>query len=136
MMIDTCSTPSKSAVDSAKNLFEGFKGYDLSFLIGNAIIISQGDIKEFDKKRDHVIKLLHPYYSQEFEFCEGNAEKRLDALFKIKDHWTKGELEAYVAPYIDLTAKFDQYLMKNTKILREKNPFDPEKEVAFYVRKF
>jgi hypothetical protein len=31
----------------------------------------------------------------------------LDTLFKIKERWTRSELEAYIAPYIDLTAKFD-----------------------------
>ena len=72
-MIDT-SSASKERFDPAKNLFEGFKGYDLSFLQGNAIIIPQTEIKEFDRKKDHVIKLLHPYYSQEFEYCGGNAE--------------------------------------------------------------
>ena len=60
----------------------------------------------------------------------------MDTLFKIKERWTRSEFEAYIAPYIDLTAKFDQYLLKNTKILREKSPFDPAKEVAFYIRKF
>ena len=133
--IDTSSTR-QASFEPAKNLFEGFRDYDLSFLHGYAIIIPQGDIKDYDRKRDHVIKLLHPFYSQEFEVCAGNAELRLDALFKVKERWTRSELEAYIAPYIDLTAKFDQYLLKNTKILREKNPFDPAKEVAFYIRKF
>jgi hypothetical protein len=41
MMIDTSSTPSKATADGNKNLFEGFKDYDLSFLVGNAIIIPQ-----------------------------------------------------------------------------------------------
>ena len=122
-MIDTSSSKEKAgAFEPNKNLFEGFKDYDLSFLIGNAIIIPHGEIKDFsslDRKKDHVIKLLHPFFNSEFEYCGGNAEQRLDALFKIKERWTKGELEAYIAPYIDLTSKFDQYLMKNTKILRE-----------------
>ena len=59
--IDTSSI--MQAFDPAKNLFEGFKDYDLSFLHGSAIIIPQGDIKDYDRKRDHVIKLLHPFYS-------------------------------------------------------------------------
>ena len=59
--IDTSSI--RQAFDPAKNLFEGFKDYDLSFLHGYAIIIPQGDIKDYDRKRDHVIKLLHPFYS-------------------------------------------------------------------------
>jgi hypothetical protein len=59
--IDTSST--RQAFDPAKNLFEGFKDYDLSFLHDSAIIIPQGDIKDYDRKRDHVIKLLHPFYS-------------------------------------------------------------------------
>ena len=62
--IDTSSTKRQQpAFDPARNLFEGFKDYDLSFLHGYAIIIPQGDIKDYDRKRDHVIKLLHPFYS-------------------------------------------------------------------------
>jgi hypothetical protein len=47
-------------------------------------------------KQDHVIKLLNPFYSIEFEKCYGSAEKRLEALFEIKNKWTKPELEAYI----------------------------------------
>lgn len=85
---------------------------------------------------DHVIKSLDPFFSPEFEYCNASAEQRLEALFKVKDRWTKGELEAYVAPFIDLTAKFDTYLMKNTRMVRDKNPFDSKLEVAYYMRKF
>lgn len=87
-------------------------------------------------KQDDVIKLLSPYYSVEFEYCYGNAEKRLEALFEVKDMWTKGELEVYIKPFIDINANFDSYLMKNTKIIKERNPFDKEKEIAYYLKKF
>jgi len=38
-MIDTSST-TVGSFDPSKNLFEGFKAYDLSFLVGHAIIIT------------------------------------------------------------------------------------------------
>jgi hypothetical protein len=50
------------------NLFENYTGFDLSFLLGYAVIIPQGEVKIMNKT-DHVIKLLHPYYSTEFSFC-------------------------------------------------------------------
>ena len=87
-------------------------------------------------KSDHVIKRLHPFLSMEFENCNGSAEKRLEVLFQIKDKWTKKELEGYLLPFIDLTVKFDAYIMKNTRFVKERNPFDPEIEVAYYLRKF
>ncbi len=120
-----------SSKDNEKNLFENFTAFDLSPLIGSAFIIPKtGGMS------DHVIKPLDPFFSREFEYCNASPESRLEALFKIKDRWTKCELEAYVAPFIDLTAKFDTYLMKNTRMIRDKNPFDHTKEVAYYLRKF
>lgn len=60
----------------------------------------------------------------------------MEALFRIKDKWSKGELEAQLVPFIDLNVKFDSYLMKNTRMIKETNPFDSSKEVAYYLRKF
>jgi len=39
-------------------------------------------------KTDDVIRILDPFYSQEFEACFGSEEKRLEMLFEIKDKWT------------------------------------------------
>ena len=118
-----------------KNLFENYKDQDLSFLKGYAILIPASELKA-NYRDDHVIKSLHIYYAEEFRHCLGSHEKRLEVLFTIKEKWTKGELETYLTPFIDLTLKFDTYLMKNTRMIREKNPFDPSQEVAYYVKKF
>jgi len=87
-------------------------------------------------KQDDVIKLLHPFYSIEFENAYGSIERRLEGLYEVKDKWTKQELEIYVKPFIDLNVNFDTYLMKNTKIIKEKNPFDMTKEVNYFLKKF
>lgn len=73
--------------DYSNNLLEHYSGYDLSFIKGYAVIIPAQDLRMINKQ-DDVIRLLHPYYSSEFESCFNNAEKRLDALFEIKDKWT------------------------------------------------
>jgi len=135
-LIDTSSSGLNESFNVNKNLYEGLKDFDLSFLSGSAILIPQSDIKDFGKRHDHIIRLLHPFYSEEFEYCDGTPQSRLDALFKIKDRWTKGELDQYIAPFIEIGANFDQYLIKNTRVIKEKNPFDSGKEVLVYMRKF
>lgn len=57
-------------------------------LKGYAILIPANELKVINKT-DDVIRLLNPYYSIEFEFCYGMAEKRLEAMFTVKDKWTK-----------------------------------------------
>jgi hypothetical protein len=52
----------------------------------------------------------------------------------VKEKWTKNELEAFLDPFLDV--KFDTYLMKNTRMIKEKNPFNPSVEVMYYVKKF
>jgi hypothetical protein len=130
------SSLTSSGFNVNNNLYEGLKDFDLSFLSGSAILIPQSDIKDLGKRHDHIIRLLHPFYSDDFEFCDGTPQSRLDALFKIKDRWTKGELDHYIAPFIDIGANFDQYLIKNTRVIKEKNPFDSSREVLVYMRKF
>jgi hypothetical protein len=73
--------------DYALNLYEFYSGYDLSFLRGHAIIIPSQELRMLNKQ-DDVIRLLHPYYSSEFETCNNSHDKRLLALFEIKDKWT------------------------------------------------
>jgi len=58
-------------------------------------------------------------------------EKTFRDCLKSRDKWTKPELDAYVKPFIDLNQNFDAYLMKNTKIIKETNPFDPTKDIAY-----
>ena len=57
-------------------------------------------------------------------------------MFDIKDRWTHPELYLYLKDFIDIGVNFDNYLMKNTKILREKNPFNLEKDITYYLKKF
>jgi hypothetical protein len=121
------------------NIFEGFPR-DLSFIRGEAVIIPKGELKTMSKP-DHVILSLHPYYDRRFEHCLGLTsslctEKRLEVLFDLKEKWTRGELDTYLMPFVDLSVKFDTYLMKNTRMIREPNPFDPTKEVAYFLKKF
>ena len=63
-----------------------------------------------------------------------SPDLRLAALFGVKEKWTKGELEAFLEPYLDV--KLDVYLMKNTRMIKDRNPFDPQSEVMLYIKKF
>jgi len=38
--------------------------------------------------------------------------------------------------YVDKSVNFDNYLIKNTKIIKEKNPFNKDIEIAYYLKKF
>lgn len=134
-MKDEDDNNNASQKDFANNLYEHYPNYDLSFLKGYAIIIPAAELRVLNKQ-DDVIRLLHPYYSSEFEHCGNNHERRLDALFEIKDKWTYSELSLYLKNFTDVGVNFDNYLLKNTKILKEKNPFNQEKEITFYLRKF
>lgn len=136
--IESIGVPSSTLMeaDPSKNLFEGLTEFDLSFIIGQAVIIPKDQIKLVMDKKDHAIRSLHPYFAPELDGCGSSAEKRLEALFALKEKWTKSELESYLTPFIDLTVKFDTYLMKNTRMIKEANPFDPSKETAYYIKKF
>lgn len=118
------------------NLFEGMKLFDISCLKGHAVVIPLNEIKDFALKQDHILNLLDQYYSHNFQDCLGSAEKRLEALFQIKDKWTKSELETYLSDFIDLSVKLDAYLMKNTRIVKDKHPFIQGIEIAYYIKKF
>lgn len=138
-LLDNLRNEVASGSDSSGNIFEGCPR-DLSFLRGEAIIIPRNELKSVSKP-DHVILSFHPYYDRRFEHCLGlpsslSSEKRIAVLFDLKDKWTRGELETYMTPFVDLSVKFDTYLMKNTRMIREPNPFDPAKEVAYYLKKF
>lgn len=126
---------SESSFDPITNLFENYKGYDLTFLKGNAVIIPSSELRMVNKT-DDAIKLLDPFYSPEFRGCYGNAEKRLEVMFEIKDKWTHSELVQYISQFIDIGVNFDNFLMKNTRILRDKNPFDPSRDINYYLKKF
>lgn len=93
------------------------------------------ELRSFGQTED-VIRVLHPFYSSEFQFCGSSAEKRLQALFEVKDKWTYGELEAFLKPFVEPGANFDSFLMKNARVMKEKNQFARERDVTYYVRKF
>lgn len=42
----------------------------------------------------------------------------------------------YLKNFTDLNVNFDNYLIKNTKIIKEKNPFNSNKDVTYYMKKF
>ncbi|TNV78326.1 hypothetical protein FGO68_gene5174 [Halteria grandinella] len=122
--------------EPSKNLFEGFQDFDLSCLKSQALIVPMSEIKDVSLRQDHMIILLDSLYTLKLEQCQGSIQKRLDVLFQIKEKWTKAELETYLSQFIDLTLTFDQYLMKNTRIVRDQHPFIPSADIAYYVKKF
>jgi hypothetical protein len=79
---------------------------------------------------------LDSLYSRNFEDCLDDTLKRFDSLFKIKEKWTKPELEYFLSKFIDLSINFDAFLMKNTRMVRDQHPFDKASEVAYYIKKF
>jgi hypothetical protein len=128
----------------SSNLFEHNDQQDLSLLKGQAILIPSASLLRQQPNQqstlisnsDSVIKLLHSYYSQEFQFCGNSADKRLDVLFEIKDRWTQQELSQYLRKFIEIGQNLDAYLMKNTRIVKDKNPFDASKDIVYYLKKF
>lgn len=101
----------------------------MSYLKGQAVILPGQHAKQ-----GHIIRWLHPFYSDALKACMNSPDARLAALFGVKEKWTKGELEAFLEPYLDV--KIDAYLMKNTRMIKDRNPFDPQAEVMLYLKKF
>lgn len=85
---------------------------------------------------DNAIMILNPYTSRSFQYCHESADKRLEALFKIKEKWKKSELNSYIKPFVDLSTNFDSYLLKNARVIPDKNPFNSAQDITYYVRKF
>lgn len=86
--------------------------------------------------KDDIIRILDPYNSFEIVSCDGDPQKILQNLFEIKEKWTFRELETYMSDFIDVDMNFDNFLIKFTRMIKEKNPFDESKDVNFYIRKF
>ena len=63
-------------------------------------------------------------------------EQRLITLFDFKAKWTYEELRVYMEDFIEKGADVENFLMKNTRMVKEKNPFNEEKEVNYYIKKF
>ena len=76
---------------------------------------------------DDLLISLHPFFGMEAEEPE-NLEKRLQKLFLIKDKWTFREIQTYMIDFCDpdVSSKFDVWLAKNTRQVKEPNPFDPK----------
>lgn len=72
-----------------------------------------------------MIKKLDIYYNSEFEGVFDNIEKRLEKLFMIKDKWTFNEIKNQLIEFCDpdISNKFDLWLSKNTRTIKEANPF-------------
>ena len=75
---------------------------------------------------DDLIKSLHPYFSDVFSDCFENGELRLERLFQVKEKWTIRELQSFLTDFLEpeIDAKFESWLVKNTRTLKEQNPFD------------
>jgi len=63
---------------------------------------------------------------------------RLERLFLIKDKWSSSEIKSFITDFCDpeIDQKFDTWLGKNTRALKETNPFDPQVSSLYYVKKF
>lgn len=134
--LNTGGDASSGISDYSTNLFENYSGYDLSSLHGEAILIPQKEVLDGNLRHDNTIMLLNPYSSVQFQYCHESADKRLEALFRIKEKWTKAELNSYIKPFMDLSTNFDTYLLKNTRVIPDKNPFNSGLDITYYVRKF
>lgn len=78
--------------------------------------------------KDDLIKSLDPHFSKEFQGTYEDIELRLERLFMIKDKWTIREIHCYLVEFCDpeIESKFDTWLSRNTRVIKEANPFDAE----------
>ena len=75
-------------------IFEGY-GKELAEIKDFCVLIPKQHNFDRLSSTDHILKYLHPTLSQEFASVL-TAEKRLEALFRIKRKWTFNELEIYI----------------------------------------
>ncbi len=116
--------------DPSPNLFPDFTEMDLRYLKGHAILLPSSQLKQYDQ-HDDAIKLLEIY---DGVLESSSAEARLVSLFRVKDKWTADELHIYLADWLEMG--WETFLLKNAKMLKEKNPFDESKEITYYINKF
>ena len=109
------------------NIIEGLPSVDLNFLKHHAIIV----FKESVIDKDHTIQLID-YYS-----LGSTIKERINSLDSIKTKWTKSELQTFCGEFLDdYKNDFNVFLSKEFKIIKERNPFDVEKEILFYIKKY
>ena len=121
------SLDSARSFDAKKNLFDHCP-HDLEALIGHAVIIPFQHQRVHERSmEDDLLISLHPFYGMENDEPE-NLEKRLQKLFAIKDKWTAKEIQTFMIDFCDpdVSSKFDVWLAKNTRQLKEPNPYDPK----------
>ena len=56
----------------------------------------------------------------------------------MKDKWTALELNTFLVDFLepDHKSKFDQWLVKNAKSIKEPNPHNPAQMQVLYIKKF
>ena len=82
------------------------------------------------------MKWLDPMMSVEFETCT-TFEKRITMMFEsIKQKWTIDELGRYLKGTLEPEQNMTVLLSRNSRTVKEKNPFDATKSTTFYVKKF
>ena len=86
-------------------------------------------------KTDTILKYLDPMLSPEFKSSLTFVDK-LAVLFSIKEKWTIGELELYLKDTLEPEQNFQTLLQRNTRTLKEQNPFDAKRTTLFYTKKF
>jgi predicted DNA-binding protein (UPF0278 family) len=62
----------------------------------------------------------------------------LEKIFQVKDKWTFKELQRYLVEFCepDIQKKFDMWLMKNTRTVKEPNAFNDKLTTQLYVKMF
>lgn len=118
---------SNKALVPKNNLIEGLPKIDLSFLKSYSTII----LKESMIEKDHIIQSVD-YYS-----LGSTIKERINNLDSIKKKWTKSELTTFCSEFIDdYKNDINIFLSKEYKLVKERNPFDVEKEIFLYIKKY
>lgn len=114
-------------LDPKNNLLEGLTEMDLSYLKKFTYITC----KEGYHEKDHVIHAVDYYALGE------NLKTRLQKLYELKKKWTKGELQTFLGEFLDdYKGDINHFIAKELKLVKQKNPFDQEKQIFYYQKKF
>ena len=109
------------------NIIEGLPSIDLSFLKYHAVVI----LKESLIEKDHIIQTVD-YYQ-----LGSTIKERINNLDCIKQKWTKSELQTFCGDFIEeYKNDINSFLSKEFKLIKERSPFDAEKEIFFYIKKY
>ena len=102
---------------------------------GLCILIPAKHNYNYLHKTDTILKWLDPMLSIEFEACT-TFEQKLAVLFTVKEKWTAGELELYLKSTLEPEQNLQVLLQRNSRTVKEQNPFDAKKTTLFYIKKF